>query len=154
MDGKARRTSAAAKRGGRLRPENGNCLPYNLIQMNQPTRSNSRPHAKGRGIVVLIACFKLFKATLLILAAVTALALRDPKFQNLLREWINLFSVDPRREAVGAWIINNIFGVKPHILAAVALERRCMPRCSSPRRSACFWTKAGPNGWWSSPARD
>jgi uncharacterized membrane protein (DUF2068 family) len=71
--------------------------------------------------VVLIAIFKLFKASLLILAAVAALELMRQDVGERVREWATDLDVGPYRRRVGEFVVVRILGLNVKTLLMVAV---------------------------------
>jgi uncharacterized membrane protein (DUF2068 family) len=75
----------------------------------------------GRHIVLLIAIFKLFKAVLLILAAVAALSLMRPDVGDRVREWATDLDVGPYRRRIGEFVVVRVLGLNVKTLLLVAI---------------------------------
>jgi len=75
----------------------------------------------GRTVVVLIGVFKLFKAALLILLAVGALELMNPRFGQMARDWANDLVDGPDRSVIGDWVANKVLGLNVKFLVEIAV---------------------------------
>ncbi|MGA2230194.1 MAG: DUF2127 domain-containing protein [Tepidisphaeraceae bacterium] len=83
------------------------------------------PRLNGRTIVILIGVFKLFKASLLILMAVTAIWLTNPTVNDTVTQWVTDWVTDlaagPFRKHIGDWIVNSVLGLKVKTLVGLAV---------------------------------
>jgi len=78
-------------------------------------------HLPGRSIVILIGVFKLFKGTLLTVAAAGALALTKPAVNDVIRQWVIAMDVGPFGRTIGDWLVNSVLGMHVNTLKAVAV---------------------------------
>jgi len=90
--------------------------------MTNEIRSANRPrYSRDRIIVILIGIFKLGKGLLMILTAVTALALAKPDFNQAFSNWISAQSIGPHRKRIGDFVLTHVLGLQDNIYKAIAV---------------------------------
>jgi hypothetical protein len=88
---------------------------------NEIRSANRTRYAKGRIIVILIGIFKLGKGFLMILTAVTAIALSKPDFNQRFQEWVAAMSIGPHRRRIGDFVLTHILGLQDNLYKAIAV---------------------------------